>query len=202
MELACITLGRNDILPATFATAIVDLLIHGRSKGRNILLLGRGNCGKSFLLRPLEVVFRALSNPAGNSFAFGDILEKDIILLDDFRYTAKGIRWADLLLLLDGATVHFSLPRTHYAKDVELPPSNTIPVFATGKSLPAPRNSDGSVDEIEAEMMRWRFKIFVLSRTIAENEVVECSPCAKCFCDFLDRNAEQLAEQVFTQVAE
>ena len=172
---------------------MVDLLDKGRSKGRNIFLTGRANCGKSFLLRPLEKVFNALSNPAGNAFSFGDIAGKDVVLLDDYRYNGgKPIVWSDLLLLLDGGTVNFSLPRTHFAQDVCVPSENKIPVFMTGKALPV-FFEGGAVDTVESEMLRVRFKVFVFGRSIPLSEVQECPPCACCFSNFMLTNAGKAA---------
>ena len=137
--LALNTLRANEIDVSVFCAAVVESLEKGRSKGRNLFLMGRSNCGKSFLLRPLEKVFRCLTNPAGNLFSFAEIKDKEVVLLDDFRFIPnqdRPISWSQLLLLLDGATVHFSRPRTHFMEDVTVEASNTVPVFFTGKSVP------------------------------------------------------------------
>lgn len=91
------TLEVNQISVTDFASAVLTLIKIGRSKGRNILLIGRTNCGKSFLLRPLERVYNSLSNPATNTFSFSDVINKEVIFLDDFRYNrGKPLAWKDL----------------------------------------------------------------------------------------------------------
>ena len=165
----------------------MDLLQHGRGKNRNIFLVGRSNCGKSFLLRPLEKLFRCLQNPAMNSFSFSGARNKEIILLDDFRFNQaerKPITWSQMLLLLDGATVNFSQPRTFCNEDFCLEASNSIPVFCTGKSVPV-YERNGVIDGVESEMMRNRFRVFVFHFSIPVGSHKEAIPCPRCFADLL-----------------
>ena len=42
------------------------------------------------------------------------------------------IPWHNLLLLLEGEAVHFSVPKTHFAEDILL--DSDTPVVATSKS--------------------------------------------------------------------
>lgn len=189
------TLEKNGIPLSSFSGAVVDLLVHGRSKGRNIFLVGRADSGKSFLVRPLEKMYRALVNPAANNFSFAEIEGKEVVVLDDFRFAnGKPIAWSDLLLLLDGGTVNFSLPRTHFSSDVCVPSSNTIPVFCTGKGLPVYAEG-GHVDPIETEMLRVRFKVFVFHTQIPREGVRECPPCSRCFSELLQLYAPQLSKE-------
>jgi hypothetical protein len=191
-KLAEATLDVNSVKHEDFCGAVVDLLINGRSKGRNIFLCGKANCGKSFLVRPLEKMYRALVNPASNSFSFAGIEGKEIVLLDDFRFTnGKPIQWSDLLLLLDGGTVNFSLPRTHYANDVCVPASNTIPVFCTGKGVPL-FMVGGQVELSESEMMRCRFRVYNFEKQIPRHMVCECAPCSRCFSEMVCFHAPQM----------
>ena len=188
----------NEIDIGGFCSAVIDSLEMGRSKGRNLFLMGRSNCGKSFLLRPLEKAFRCLTNPAGNLFSFAEIKGKEVVLLDDFRFSAnqdRPISWSQLLLLLDGATVHFSQPRTHFVEDVEVDAKNTIPVFFTGKSVPV-FLQHGVADAVETEMMRNRFRVFVFHSPIPRESMRECLPCSKCFADFLLCHASQFVKEV------
>lgn len=173
----------------------MELLQKGRAKGRNIFLIGRANCGKSFLIRPLEKIYRALVNPAQNSFSFAGIEGKEVVVLDDFRFTnGKPIAWSDFLLLLDRATVNFSLPKSFHSSDYCLPDTNTIPVFCTGKALPV-FCEGGQVDLIGSEMLRTRFRVFVLYKQIPSYEARECPPCCRCFCELLNTHAPQLKKE-------
>lgn len=82
-------LSRNDIEPTTFADAVVSLLREGRGKYRNILISGPTNCGKSFLISPLQIIFKTFSNPATTTYAWIGAETAEIIVLNDFRWTPQ-----------------------------------------------------------------------------------------------------------------
>jgi hypothetical protein len=82
-------LQRNGIDKITFMAAIYTLLKEGRGKYRNLLVTGPSNCGKSFLFKPLPLIYRAFVNPACNNFAWLGIEEAEVVLLNDFRWTSQ-----------------------------------------------------------------------------------------------------------------
>ena len=55
---------KNSINPYIYADVIRDVPIHGRGKFRNIT--GPANSGKTFMLKPLEIVNHAFSIPAND----------------------------------------------------------------------------------------------------------------------------------------
>ena len=55
-------LNRNGIDVTVFAEAVRILLEKGRGKYHNIYLKGPTNCGKTFLLDPLNVIYNTFSN--------------------------------------------------------------------------------------------------------------------------------------------
>jgi len=57
---------KHGIERVLFADAVVALLALGRGKGRNIYITGPTNCGKTFILDPLRVIF--------NTFPFASLL--------------------------------------------------------------------------------------------------------------------------------
>ena len=92
------------------------LLEKGRGKYRNILLTGPANCGKTFILNPLNVVYKTFSNPASTSFAWIGVENCEILFLNDFRWSSQILAWHDMLLLLEGQTVNLPAPKSHYAQ--------------------------------------------------------------------------------------
>ena len=82
-------LSRNDIDDAVFAEAVVTLLREGRGKYRNILISGPTNCGKSFLISPLQSIFNTFTNPATTTYAWIGAESAEIIVLNDFRWTPQ-----------------------------------------------------------------------------------------------------------------
>ena len=84
-------LQRNQIPENVFRQAMLSLLREGRGKYRNILVTGPANCGKSFLLQPLSLIYRTFCNPATTSFAWIGVDKAEIILLNDFRWSQQVI---------------------------------------------------------------------------------------------------------------
>ena len=56
-------LQKNGINPYVYADTIRDLLIHGRGKFRNVMITSPANCGKTFMLKSLDIIYDAFSNP-------------------------------------------------------------------------------------------------------------------------------------------
>ena len=63
-------LSNNHIHPYVFADSLCSLIIKGNGKLQNILLIGPAGCGKTFMLKPLELVFKTFSNPAIDKYAW------------------------------------------------------------------------------------------------------------------------------------
>ena len=78
-------LKKNSINPYVYADVIRDLLIHGRGKFRNVMITGPANCGKTFMLKPLEIIYNAFSSPANDKYAWVGADNAEVIILQDFR---------------------------------------------------------------------------------------------------------------------
>ena len=171
-------LRRNEIDLDEFAGAVRVLLREGRGKYGNMLLTGVANCGKTFLLNPLNSVFKSFCNPATTTFAWVGAESAEVIFLNDFRWCPQIIPWHDLLLLLEGQKVHLPAPKTHFSQDVEF--SRDTPIFCTSKEeFTFVRG--GMLDQRETEMMRVRWKVFSFHAQIPEEEQQCVSPCPRCF---------------------
>lgn len=171
-------LTTNGIGVREFANAVYTLLQKGRGKYRNVMLIGPANCGKTFLLKPLNVIYHTFTNPASGTFAWVGVQQAECIFLNDFRWNDKIIPWHDLLLLLEGEPVHFPAPKTHFAEDILL--DSDTPVFATSKNRLA-YVKGGTVDERETEMMSVRWNVFPLTQQISEDRQMDIKPCPHCF---------------------
>lgn len=147
------TIGRNSLQVEQFAKAVRSLLQFGRGKHRNILITGPANCGKSFLLNPLAVIFKCFVNPAQNSFAWIGAEKSEVIYLNDLRWSEKLIPWNNFLQLLEGAEVHLAAPKNHSPEDIKF--NKDTPIFATSIA-PIRKYISGLVHEGETEMMACR----------------------------------------------
>ena len=110
----------------------------------------------------------------------------EVIFLNDFRWSEKIIPWHDSLLLLEGQTVHFPAPKTHYAHDIEF--SKDAPIFATSKDEIV-YVKGGALDARECGMMRARWRIFQFQAQIPQAEQVNIAPCPCCFSEFITRSS-------------
>ena len=175
-------LFRNGIPESQFCEAVKSLLIKGRGKYRNILIKGPANCGKTFIIDPLNSIYRTFANPATTTFAWVGAQNAEIMFLNDFRWSEKVIPWHDLLLLLEGQTVHLPAPKCNLPEDIKF--VKDTPIFCTMKEdLVYVRG--GALDERETEMMRVPWKIFNFHAQIPHSEQVDILPCPHCFAELL-----------------
>ena len=77
--LALQTLQRNNCSAMELRNAIKNALINGWGKGRNVMIIGPANCGKTFTLKPLCDIFNAFVNPASGTFSWVGVEEAEII---------------------------------------------------------------------------------------------------------------------------
>lgn len=163
-------LQKNGIDVHGFGQAVYDLREKGRGKYRNIILVSPANCGKTFLLNPLNKIFRTFTNPASGSFAWIGAENAECIFLNDFRWSEKLIPWHDLLLMLQGQVVHLPAPKTHFARDISFTGDTLI--FATSKHQLI-YVKHGAVDVCETEMMSVRWRMFSLNCQIPQEQHAE-----------------------------
>ena len=123
---------KNSINPYVYADAIRDLLIHGCVKFRNVMIMDPVNCGKSFMLKLVEIIHHAFSNPANDKYAWVGADNAEVIVLYNFRWSSKLICWKDLLLLLEDKPVKLPSPKNQFPTDVCI--KIGIPIFATSKA--------------------------------------------------------------------
>lgn len=99
----------------------------GRGKYQNIMITGPANCAKTFILKPLTLLFDTFCNPASGSFAWVGVQDKECIFLNDFCWFASLIPWH----LLEGEPVHLPAPKTHFSHDIQL--VKDTPIFCATK---------------------------------------------------------------------
>jgi len=179
-------LNNNNITKQKFARSVKTLLLQGRGKYRNLMITGPANCGKTFILKPLTTIYDTFCIPATGSFAWVGVEGKEIIFLNDFRWLSQLIPWHDLLLMLEGESVHLPAPKTHYSKDLLL--VKDTPIFCTSKRQLLYTKS-GVVDDRETEMMAVRWKVFEFHYQIPEARQRYLCPCGHCFAKLVLDNS-------------
>ena len=154
-------LRNNKINQYFFACAMRNALITGRQKNNNILIVGPTNCGKSFLLDTLGLIFNVFVNPATTKYSWTNLENKEVAFLNDFRWSPGSIAWSDLLLLLMvGQTVSLRRPKNQFASDPLIDRSNNPVIFATSKSSVKYVGKFSLQDNRETDMMASRWQMF------------------------------------------
>ena len=154
-----------------------DLLNFGHGKFSNVYKYGPSNCGKSFLLKPLMMIYDTFSNPARGTFAWVGVDEKEIIFLNDFCWSPLVIAWESLLLLLEGDVTHLLAPKNSSARDIEI--SWDTPIFATA-DMPIVYTRGGFADSINTRIMDVGWRQFHFYSVIQEDRQVDLVPCSHC----------------------
>lgn len=195
LDAAIEILHNNDINVFVFADHIRKCLTVGRSKYTNILLHGPRNCGKSFLLNPLEDMYKTFINPTEGKYCWVGLDDCEVALLQDLRWSPELIKWSDFLVLLEGQTVHLARPRNVYPTDMTIPKSNTIPFFATTK-LPLVYSRGGfSREEPQEEkdknkdtlMMDARWRQIKFTHEMPQETLRKIKECPHCFSVLVTR---------------
>uniref|UniRef100_A0A7M5WTZ9 Uncharacterized protein n=1 Tax=Clytia hemisphaerica TaxID=252671 RepID=A0A7M5WTZ9_9CNID len=186
LKMAKEVLELNGIDEKEFAQAVYTNLELGRGKFRNVILVGGTNRAKTFLLKPMRLIYERFlfENPAGHKFGWGGCKDKTVFLLQDFRWNLELIKWSDFLLLLDeDETVKLPAPRNLYSEDIVI--KNQISIFATSvaeiqQKMPYNNREHDRVRE-ENKMMRSRWRVFRFDHEFAQEDQIKVQPCPHCF---------------------
>ena len=174
----CLTMNKIEMV--TYAKAVYDCLYEGQVKGKNIMLVGRSNTGKTSMLKPLQKIFKdhLFENPSRDRYGWKGVEKSQVMLLNDFRWTKETIALSDFLNLLEGETVKLPTPKNHFPDDIVILVTNDIPILATSAGKIEYNRFSPNYRE-ETEMMDKRWRIFEFSHVFTTTDI---SPCAHCFC--------------------
>ena len=86
LQCAIEVLNNNHVHPYVFAAAVRHALIKGRGKFRNIMIIGPTNCGKTFILKPLENIYNTFTNPSNDKYGWVGADSAEVILLQDYHW--------------------------------------------------------------------------------------------------------------------
>ena len=188
---------KNSIKWEEVGSALYDCIVGGRKKHKNILIAGQADCGKTFLLEPLKLVFEhILNSPPSSVFGWLGVEKAQIIYLNDFRWinpvtNKQGIiTWDAFLRLLDGTSCTLPAPMNSHNKHIEISNENDIPILCT--TIDEIRYYEKHLDEPQTEkhhhendMMKQRWNVIKLSHRIPKDQKADIEPCGWCFCNFL-----------------
>jgi hypothetical protein len=170
-------------MDGAFQKDVCDTLEVGRLKERNLCLLGSTNMCKSFLMKPLTLIYRTYERPDGGSHQLEELLDKELVFLNDFEYdedAKKWCNWSYLKRFLEGGKLPVACPKNRGGnKDF----TSNAPVFMT-----APQEVSlwrgKKRDDYETEQMNSRIKYRRLTHAFEKKDRVEAEPCAHCGARF------------------
>ena len=181
------TLENNGIEQKRFSGLVLNSIINGRGKGRNVMICGPTNCAKSFMLMPLTKIYNCFMTPSQGTYNWVDAPDKELIFLNDLRYDLDGekkvLPWNLFLNLLEGVTVNISRPKNFYSKDFEWVEKQ--PIFATADK-PIIRINNGRIDTGETDQMAERWIILPFTHQYqGKNVNYDLVPCGSCFAKLI-----------------
>lgn len=172
---------RANGLEGAFQAKVYGALQSGRAKKRNVCLLGDTDCGKTFLLKGLRLVYQCYERPEGGSYQLEDLPGKELVFLNDFEYDASAkdwMPWSYFKNFLEGGDVKVARPKNRGGNVVW---AGTAPVFLTAPSE-VKLWRYGKEDYSETSQMRKRIDYLHLPVQIPEERLQEvlkhCGHCS------------------------
>jgi hypothetical protein len=168
-------------LDGLFQQRVAEALREGRGKGSCFFTQGPSDSGKSFVLYPLELIFKTYKppDPAGEpSYPLSKLIGSEIILCNEFEWDKRIVSWAGLKKLFEGEPVMVALPKNG-GEDVIW--SKDAPVIGSVRHRIA-MVTRGVVNEDESEQMdnRVSYMKFWYDLKQAPGGRKKCKPCKAC----------------------
>ena len=162
-------------------------LRQGAGKYRNVFHYGPRNAGKSFMLAPLQEIFGerwCFVRPAGTSnFPLQALIGKKIMVLQDCRVSSLKLSFDSLLVLFEGETVTIPLPKNMAMADFRY--NARCPIFVSSGDKFRISTAEAAREQVDFDsqnaMMAARFTHFYFHRSKAQQEIVECPSCPRCY---------------------
>ena len=181
-------LKKNKVSIPKFTSAVLESLIKGAKKGKNVCIVGEASSGKTSILSSLPSVFgkeRVFTTPVSTtSMPLLTLPSASVCLLNDFRYNPLGkLSWNDLLQWWEGLEFFIGLPRNFSMKDVLY--KEAAPVFITTNER-IEQYGNPIISARENKMMDKRLRYFYFSHTF-EDPIETYPKCGKCFVSWLRR---------------
>ena len=183
LKMAKEILRSNKINAYVFPEAIRTLLELDQGRNCNILLVDPANCRKTFLLNPHTKIYDTFLNPSSIKYAFVGAENKELIFLNDLRWSQEMIPWQEFSKLLEGQNVHLAAPKIQYANDILI--TDDVPIiFATSRAAIMFGGKVANAKE-EYVMMEARWRKFQLSVQTPLFEKKTDKSCVRYFCELV-----------------
>jgi hypothetical protein len=158
-------------------SAVLESLELGRAKKRNLMIVGDTNRAKSFVYKPVELVYHVYKPPESGSHQLADIRGAEVIWLNEFGYDRDFLPWKAFKDFLEGSSLKVGVPKTvgaNYLFDGD------APVLATA---PGPVTLPGRPAETAQMTSRWRY--FLFQHFFDPDTCPDIKPCGACWAQWL-----------------
>ena len=151
-------------------------------KGLTVTLVGcEGNEGKSFVLRPLQQLYRVFNTPSQGNFPLYGLPDSQVIFLDDWRFGGQIVSWNTQLLLLEGAPVQVAMPQNQARGHITFTGSSPVFLTTLESDLVTPKPG---IQPGDLAMLRKRLTVFRFHH-VQENPDRSLKPCVACWAQFI-----------------
>ena len=171
-----------------FATDVYNALSLGACRGTNLAISGPPGCGKRTVFEALDLIYEVSGKPQReSSFPFAGVLDAEVLLWQEFTWTAQLCAFEDLLSLMAGEKFGIREPNKKPRQF-----RNTSPMFYTAWEPLTFRGKDPHMMATYNQAMGERFKTRRWTRPLpAEGRLPKFPHCACCFAKFILTNASR-----------
>lgn len=116
--------------------AVLGALVYGREKKRNIFIIGLTNRAKSFVMKPLSVIYQSFVPPDSGSHQLADLRGTELVWLNDFTWDPSFLAWSKFKTFMEGSPVRVAVPKTqgsNYTFETDSPVLGTSPTIIAHK---------------------------------------------------------------------
>jgi len=166
-------------LDGVFQKSVIGTLVAGRQKMRNLCLVGGPGTAKSFLFKPLMMIYNTYTRPDGGSYQLEELLGKEMVFLNDFEYdddAKKWCPWGYFKRFLEGEPLTVARPKN---RGGNAPFDSDAPVFITAPQEIALYRGKKR-DDYETSQMEDRVAYASMQYTIPKHMRKEVAPCIHC----------------------
>ena len=185
VDFARAILSQNGRNPVQWCKAVTDSLVVGRSKGNLVCHAGfEGNEGKSFLFRPLPLVFgedNVFVTPPKSAFPLLGLEKARVVWLDDWRFNEDIVSWAVQLLWFEGTSFVIARPQNLFSGHLRYVKDDPIFITTLQADLHALK---GKLKQGDVDMMLKRLTVFEFQHKVHIPAHV-AKGCPSCFARFL-----------------
>ena len=153
--------------------AVYEALAQGRKKQLNILIVGETNRAKSFVLKPIDLVFNVFIPPESGPHQLAGIRGAEVVWLNEFVYDPQFLQWSKLKDFLEGQSIKVAVPKTTSgAKNYTF--DGTAPVLGTAPG-PIGHTSPAEIEQMDNRIRYFWFRQFFDPRTVPD--IPKCKAC-------------------------